>query len=215
MIHLSKTSKMDGIKSWSLQAMETCPGSFNSDGTLVPPCEMCYASVGRYHGNNVKIPRINNRAAWQDESWVIDMINMIKEEKFFRWFDSGDVYHPKLAEKIYQVMKGTPNVRHWLPTRSHKIDKIRPWLEKMNKLENVKVRYSSDSVMGEYEKGLHGSTIIPAHHTDDENLTVCGAYSRGGKCKGCRACWDKNVDIIAYPAHGIRAKKVIRLLLVA
>ena len=32
MIKLSKTSKLDGIMSWSLQALETCPASKDSNG---------------------------------------------------------------------------------------------------------------------------------------------------------------------------------------
>jgi hypothetical protein len=35
MLHISKTSKLDNIKSWSLQALTTCPGSKAKDGGLV------------------------------------------------------------------------------------------------------------------------------------------------------------------------------------
>jgi hypothetical protein len=46
MIKLSKTSKLDGILSWSLQALDTCPGSKDSTGNLVPACQGCYATTG-------------------------------------------------------------------------------------------------------------------------------------------------------------------------
>jgi L-asparaginase II len=46
-VKLSVTSKLDGIRSWSLQALETCPGSIASDGELVDACKGCYATQCR------------------------------------------------------------------------------------------------------------------------------------------------------------------------
>jgi hypothetical protein len=46
MIRISVTSKLDGIRSWSLQALETCPGSIADDGGLVDACKGCYATTG-------------------------------------------------------------------------------------------------------------------------------------------------------------------------
>jgi len=80
------------------------------------------------------------------------MVAELKRQKFFRWFDSGDVYHPALAFKIFLVMQKTPHVRHWLPTKSYKIARIRAVLERMKSLPNVAVRYSSDSMVGEYRQ---------------------------------------------------------------
>ena len=57
-VKLSKTSKLDGIKSWSLQAIETCAGSIDpATGGLVPACQGCYAVGGNYVFPNVKAPR--------------------------------------------------------------------------------------------------------------------------------------------------------------
>ena len=53
---LSVTTKLDGIKSWSLQALETCPGSIGVDGELVDACKGCYATTGNYRFANVKAP---------------------------------------------------------------------------------------------------------------------------------------------------------------
>ena len=202
MINFSQASKMP-CRSWSLPALKTCPGSKSKDGKLVPACAGCYATSGHYRYPNVKTPREKNRLDWQRDSWVDDMIAELDNDRYFRWFDSGDVYHPKLAEKIYLVMVATPWVKHWLSTRSYKLTKIKPWLEKMKELQNVSVRYSSDSVMGEYTKGFHGSTIIPSADTSTD-ATICPAYDNDGKCGKCRTCWDKNVAIVAYPAHGKR-----------
>lgn len=74
------------------------------------------------------------------------------------------------------------------------------------------VRFSSDSVRGEYVKGLHGSVIVPDAETLPDGVSLCGAYSREGKCGGCRACWNKDVAVIAYPAHGKKMAKIIQIV---
>jgi hypothetical protein len=213
-VKLSVTSKLDGIKSWSLQARDTCPGSVEN-GELVPACAGCYAVGGNYRFNNVKAPREANRLDWQRLEWVDDMVQALDSERYFRWFDSGDMYSLGLAEKILQIMERTPWVKHWLPTRMHKFPKFRMVFERMQKLPNVSVRFSSDSVTGEYVPGLHGSVIVPDAATLPEGVTLCRAYEHGGKCNGCRACYSKDVPVIAYPAHGASMKKVIRLKLAA
>ena len=60
MMKLSVTSKLDGVKSWSLQALETCPGSIGVDGELVDSCKGCYATTGNYRYANVKAGGFRN-----------------------------------------------------------------------------------------------------------------------------------------------------------
>ena len=210
MLRISVTSKLDGIRSWSLQALDTCPGSVEN-GKLVDACSGCYATQGNYRYPNVKAPRIENKADWTRPEWVDDMVRELDKDRFFRWFDSGDMYTIELAEKIHAVMARTPWVSHWLPTRMAKFPKFRKILDSMKNLENVSVRFSSDSVTGVYVKGLHGSVIIPNDATMDSSVSVCEAYKHEGKCSGCRNCWNKSIETIAYPAHGKSMLKVIRL----
>jgi hypothetical protein len=209
---ISITSKLDGIRSWSLQALDTCPGSIASPGTLVDACKGCYATTGNYVFANVKAPRLHNQSDWQRLEWVDDMVAELNKDRFFRWFDSGDMYALGLAEKMLEVMRRTPWVKHWLPTRMHKFPKFALVLREMASLPNVSVRFSSDSVTGEYTKKLHGSVIIPTAQDVKKGMTLCEAYSHGGKCNGCRACYDKKVKVIAYPAHGVSMHKVIRII---
>lgn len=211
-IRISTTSKLDGIRSWSLQALDTCPGSVSSPGVLVDACKGCYATTGNYRYPNVKAPRLENREDWQRIEWCDDMVRALDKDRFFRWFDSGDMYTLGLAEKILEVMQRTPWCSHWLPTRMHKFPKFRAVLRDMQALPNVMVRFSSDSVRGEYVKGLHGSVIVPDAETLPDGVSLCGAYSREGKCGGCRACWNKDVAVIAYPAHGKKMAKVIQIV---
>lgn len=212
MVKISVTSKLDGIKSWSLQALETCPASKNADGSLVDACKGCYATTGNYNYPNVKAPRAHNKEDWQRLEWVDDMVQALQDSRYFRWFDSGDMYSIGLAEKILEVMIRTPWVKHWLPTRMHKFPKFRGVLTEMQALDNVSVRFSSDSVTGQFIAGLHGSVIIPTIDDATKEMTICKAYENAGKCNGCRACWNKSVPVIAYPAHGVKMAKVIRIM---
>ena len=208
----SKASKMP-CRSWSLQALDTCPASIGADGKLVPACEGCYATDGNYRFSNVKAPRLHNREDWQQADWVDAMVAELDNDRYFRWFDSGDMYSLKLAEKIYDVMVATPWTRHWLPTRMHKFAKFADILAKMEALPNVVVRLSSDSINGDIIAGNTTSTIIPTISHRKPKMTICEAYEREGKCASCRACWDKDVEVVAYVAHGRKMAKQIKNLI--
>jgi hypothetical protein len=210
MIKLSKTSKLDGILSWSLQAIDTCPGSADGKGGLVDACKGCYATTGNYNYPNVKAPRLSNREDWKRVDWVYDMSIALDSSRYFRWLDSGDLYSVDLAEKVYEVMIATPWCKHWLPTRMHKFPKFANVLAKMQDLPNVVVRFSSDSVDGSIIPGVTTSTIFS--NELPVGATECQAYQHEGKCNGCRACYSKDVPVIAYKAHGVKMAKVIKIL---
>jgi hypothetical protein len=209
MIKLSKTSKLDGILSWSLQAIDTCQGSRAEDGGLVPACQGCYATTGFYQFAPAKNARAFNKEDWQRAEWIQEMVSALGNSRYFRWFDSGDMYDVNLANKILAVMIHTPWVSHWLPTRMHKFKKYEHVLKLMQDLPNVVVRYSSDSVTGEIIPGQTTSTIFS--DSVPTGAVECQAYKHEGKCNGCRACYDKTVPVIAYKAHGVKMAKVIKI----
>ena len=206
-VKISKTSKMP-CKSWSLEAIATCPASKGEDGELVDACKGCYATTGFYLMRDAVNLRRYNKEDWKREEWVSEMVYELRKQTYFRWFDSGDVAWLKLAKKIYQVCEQTPHVRHWIPTRMYKFPKFKAILDKLNELPNVRVRFSSDSIEGSFTKE-HASTIIPYADSPIEAF-ICEAYSRGGKCGDCRACWHKDVPMIAYVAHGVKINKLIK-----
>lgn len=210
MIRISKTSKLDGIRSWSLQARDTCPGSRNPDNSLVDACSGCYAAFGQYLYNNVKSPRLENQDDWKRDSWEDEMVSILFKFPYFRWFDSGDCYSISLAKKILNVMRRTPNTKHWFPTRMYKFEKFNSVFDQMKSLPNVSVRFSSDSIIGEFIQGIHGSTILPSKEYSNESVSICEAYEREGKCSGCRKCWDKEIPVIGYVIHGRVAKAKLR-----
>lgn len=204
-IRLSTPSKMRGTcKTWSLQAIETCPGSRDAAGALIPACANCYADKGFYSMPTVKAPRAENKQDWRRDDWVADMVAKIGSDKYFRWFDSGDMYDLRLAEKILQVMKTCKDTKFWLPTRMHKFCKYTPVIAKMQKLENVVVRKSSDSIEGATIRGKNTSTIITTDR-QARGAYVCPVTKPGQprscKAHGCTACWDKSISVIAYTFH--------------
>lgn len=212
LIKLSETSKLDGVKSWSLQARSTCPGA-RDKGEYVPACAGCYASFGNYYFPAVKNTRAFNKKDWKRPAWVADFVETLQNERYFRWFDSGDIYCKALAIKIRDVIKLTPWVAHWLPTRSHKFPKINAILNEIQALPNAMVRASSDAVDGTYTKGVHGSCIIPTIDALPDGVTLCHAALNQGKCGSCRACYSKDVPVIAYVAHGVVMRSVIKKMI--
>ena len=210
----SKASKMP-CRSWSLPALATCPASKDENGELVDACKGCYATTGNYiRFDSVKAPRVHNQKDWKRDSWVTDMVESINlNDKYFRWFDSGDMYDLRLANKILEVMKLTPATEHWLPTRQHKFPKFQAVIDLMNALPNVVVRLSSDSIQGGIIAGEYTSTIILDSTYTTSAMTLCKAYENKAQCGSCRKCWDKNTKVIAYPQHGEKMAKVNRNLI--
>ncbi len=197
---LSKASKMPG-KSWSLQAGDTCPGSINPlTKEVIEVCADCYAKTGFYRMENVKAPRLHNRKDWKRTDWADDMVAALDNERWFRWFDSGDIYTAALAQKIYEVARRTPWCNHWIPSKSYNIPKIRYWLDRLKELPNVSVRFSSPSTNGVYNS-THGSVVVQSVTDTIKEGKMCDAYTRGGKCGPCRACWDSSINLIVYPLH--------------
>lgn len=219
-VRLSSASKMP-CSSWSLPALYTCPGAIGGDGKPVPACSRCYALQGRYLFGSVKSVRDHNRDDWQRTEWVADMVAAIGSDPFFRWFDSGDVYHPVLASKILKVMQRTPNTKHWLPTRARKDNDILSYLEEMAKLPNVVVRHSADAIDGSTDDVAQFANFASITSNDAQAASkvgrgkvVCQSSKRGGRCGPCRACWSQKVVEVTYPLHGgkVSEKTIDRIL---
>jgi hypothetical protein len=92
----------------------------------------------------------------------------------------------------------------------HKFAKYHSIFARLEALPNVVLRYSSDSVTGEIIQGNNTSTIFS--NELPTGSFECKAYENAGKCNGCRACYDKNVSVVAYKAHGVKMAKVIKIL---
>ena len=198
---LSKASKMS-CKSFSLPVnLEVCKGMLDNTGKVKPVCKSCYAKKGFYHMPVVKAVRENNLIASKKVGFAHHMITLINKDKnkYFRWFDSGDVYSLDFLYTIINICRYTPDTKHWLPTKSRELFSQEAWKD-LEALPNVTVRYSSPSVIGTYEE-KHGSTVSSVIKKSTKDLFYCPASNQKGKCGDCKACWNKNLKVVSYLKH--------------
>ena len=193
---LSKPSKMPGY-AYNLPATECKVGSklVKIPGSV---CHGCYALKGRYRFKNVQDALNRRLKALEDPRWVEAMVELVTGEKHFRWHDSGDIQSPDHLEKIVQIAKRTPHIKHWLPTKES--GDIKNYKGKIPK--NLVVRLSGTFVDGKPPTYTHTSIAT----SDVDRVTCLASLPKDHPktqegCQDCRQCWDSNVKNIAYYNH--------------
>jgi hypothetical protein len=201
-----------------------CPLSVTGEGTI---CGSCYAMINRYNMPNV-LDAQYLRFAWVKDclarwesggkkDFVDRMTQAISEAgskggtPYFRWFDSGDFFHPLLIEGCHEVCKALPLISFWFPTRVWFKGTSDSWavpLRKLANLPNVVVRPSAISFDDPPPrvKGLGAGTT--AISTEDGVFgQLCPKTVNGGDCEsnGCRSCWDVHSQI-SYLVHGTQGR---------
>ena len=188
---LTRTSKMPGL-SYSLPAWACQTGSKlrKIEGT---PCFSCYALKGNY----IRYPKIKEVQYKRLDSitnplWVEAMAVQIKNQKYFRWHDAGDIQSVEHLRKIFAVAILTPNTKHWLPTQERKylLD-----VDPNEVPDNLIIRLSGPKINGSIPNAWeHTSSVVT------ENAK-CPSVNQDGKCMDCRMCWSKDVKNISYGKH--------------
>ena len=197
---LSQPGKMPGY-SWSIPAAACIIGSIlkHRKGTS---CESCYAEKGRYRWPNVVDALQKRMDGMSDSKWIIAMVSLLSSDKvrvvpYFRWFDSGDLQSVEHLDKICTIVRFTPFLKHWLPTREYKI--VREYMRNKELPSNLVIRLSAPMIDGEPPSWWKWTSTI---HDEYEPLGhVCPASTQGNNCGDCRACWDKRVRNVSYPLH--------------
>tara|TARA_X000001382_G_scaffold109379_1_gene85549 strand:+ start:857 stop:1498 length:642 start_codon:yes stop_codon:yes gene_type:complete len=198
---LSKPSKMPSY-GYSLSAFKCKVGSklrLVENST----CADCYALKGRYVFPNVqealdrRMDKLLNNHKWV-EAMVFLLLHYCTKSKVFRWHDSGDIQSLDHLQKIVEIAKRTPNIRHWLPTREVGI--VREFKKSSNFPSNLIVRISATMVNGLPHKFHQHSSTVSTDKDFDLDWT-CPANKQDNKCGDCRACWDINVANVTYPLH--------------
>ena len=189
---LSKPSKMPGW-AYGIPAAECKTGKKlqNVEGST---CYDCYALKGCYVFKVVQDAQYRRLASIRSAVWVDAMILIInsKKSKEFRWHDSGDVQDPEHLKKIYEVCKGTPGIKHWMPTRE---SWVKQYLDQ--KPDNLVIRFSMPMVDQEAAASWPNTSTV----VTDSGKRTCPAPDQDNACKDCRACWDPNVKNVAYGQH--------------
>ena len=193
---LSDTSKMPG-KSYSTSAFGCQTGSklAKIEGSV---CNKCYARKGFYLMPRNKQILGNRRNLMNLPTFIDIMVKEIGDEKYFRWFDSGDVQSVSDCLKIITIALRTPKTKHWVPTKEPKY-----WadaLEMVDLPRNLIVRLSAP---------MKDSRVSPTwtKHTSSVSASmelsghICPAPQQNNTCGDCRACWDKRVPNIVYKEH--------------
>lgn len=222
MIKISKPSKMKitgkRVGCWSLEARKSCPGSKNSDGSVVDVCQSCYATKGTYRFPVVKAARQSNKEDYKKDDWVERMVEEVKKYDYFRWFDSGDIETSLLAARIHLVIEATPDTKHWLPTRSDKLSHLNFHIAKRQlggrmafaktiaALPNVAVRLSADNIGFDKpeRKGVNSYVIRPTDlfEAQKRGIKICPVTKPGSTQKSCDTCTTCYTDQpVAYMIH--------------
>jgi hypothetical protein len=185
---LTRTSKMPGL-SYSLPAWECKTGS-KLRKVKNSVCSMCYALKGNYtRYKAIKAAQYVRLEALKQPGWVTAMVAQIQRQKYFRWHDAGDVQDVQHLEKIFEVCKLTPQVKHWMPTREAW---IKNHLEK--KPANLVIRFSPPMIGQRNETWPNSSMVVLKDAS-------CPAPSQGNSCGDCRQCWDPSVKVVSYGKH--------------
>ena len=195
---LSDTSKMPGL-SFGLPTAACKTGSKLSklQGSI---CNECYAKKGFYRTfAGTVVPAQQRRLdAIDHPDWIDAMVKSLEHEKWFRWFDSGDLQSTEMLLRIFEVCLRTPHVNHWLATRERSF--VRSALTISNIPDNLCIRVSATypDIPVKPIKGVNSANV---HHEKRPVGFVCNAPANNGKCDTCRACWDRSIETISYAKH--------------
>ena len=161
-------------------------------------CAGCYALKGNYaRYPEIKKSQYKRLASISKPEWVEAMAVVINSKAvaqhgYFRWHDAGDIQSPEHLQKIFEVCKLTPKVKHWMPTREAQFLKdIDP--EEVPK--NLIIRMSSHMI----DQGP--VNFWPWTSTVGSSTRTCPAPDQGGKCGSCRTCWNREIPNIEYGKH--------------
>jgi hypothetical protein len=219
----SKPSKMPGL-SWNI------PAAFCKAGSLLHKkpgsvCSRCYALKNRYamdSSTNAGTRRLARyyeaRDAGKIDEWIDAMATLAKSRAskgVFRWFDSGDLQNVEMLSHMVEVANRAGGVRFWMPTRERQI--LILYLRFGGEIPgNLVIRVSStminDTKPMTFPDDIENNPFFKrqvrfaavSSEPDDmipESATKCPAYTQGGQCRSCRACWFVGTRLVVYPLH--------------
>jgi len=192
------TSKMPTI-SYSISAKDCITGSkLRLIKNTV--CSDCYALKGNYirYAKNIEKAQNKRLKAIFSKDWTNAMIYIMKHQKdvirtgLFRWHDSGDIQSLEHLQKIIDIAKATPKVKHWLPTKESNF--IQNY--KGNIPKNLIIRLSGSFIDGKAPKYKNTSTV-----TSNKDLATCRSFENKGQCLTCTKCWDSSIKNVSYLNH--------------
>jgi len=139
-------------------------------------------------------------SATDDPQWVEAMVSSLDDNRWFRWFDSGDLQSADMLLKIFEVARRTPWCNHWVATRERSF--VREALAQEAVPENLVLRVSATwpdvPVRKMYLDGVQYANV---HKNEAPDGHRCAAPDNGGECGDCRVCWGKDMEVVSYGLH--------------
>ena len=157
-------------------------------------CSSCYALKGNYK----RFPKVEEALERRFQSlghgsWVTAMATLIKDHKFFRWHDAGDLQSMQHLENIFEVCRLTPDTQHWMPTREARFLSL---MDPDIVPSNLIIRMSSHMIDQKPVKFWPWTSTVTSGHD-----ASCPAPKQGNTCGSCRACWSRDVKTVSYGKH--------------
>lgn len=205
---LTQTSKMP-CKSYSLPTL-ACQTGYKLAQIPGTICSDCYADKGFYamYRATIEPVQMARLSSLDDPLWEDAMVTLIGADAYFRWHDSGDIQSVDHLHRIVQVCLRTTETTHWLPTRELNILQNYVRLHGAaalphNLIIRVSATYPDQPV--HLPRALQGIPTVLTSNVHTPGAAPlglgCEAYTRGGTCGDCRACWSPEVPAVSYPKH--------------
>ena len=200
---LSNPSKMPG-SAWGISPRRCHIGMQmrHVEGSV---CSICYALKGNYIFPSVHVAHerryqrlIEALSSDIQRGQYIDAFRvLLSNDRWFRFFDAGDIQGTEHLHLITDICHATPEVRHWMPTREIKY--VKTVFQSVDVPANLTPRLSSAMIEGDPPQiivpGFDG--VLPTSGVTKNGFT-CPAPQQGGECGMCRACWDPDIPHVTY-----------------
>ena len=134
--------------------------------------------------------------------WVPAMVAVLrmKKARYFRWHSSGDIQSIYHLRNIVMVAEACPSIRFWIPTREYEI--VDSYNRKYGDFpSNLAVRMSAHYIDEKPPSDCSLGSMVINNREAPKEAVRCKAYTRDNFCGGCRACWTKEIPLIAYGYH--------------
>lgn len=191
-------------------------------------CAQCYALRDTYTWPNTKKAAAKRLSGINHQRWADAMVRLLSHAHaneyrkidlglrgkklarvgtryrlnqmgFHRWHDSGDIQSVEHLSSICDVARGTPRIKHWLPTQE--LSMVRSFISRSGTIpDNLTIRVSSVMIDDKTRRVWpHTSSVHKTFSVG--NAHVCPAPLQDHKCGECRACWSKDVAHVSYGLH--------------
>ena len=131
----------------------------------------------------------SSRPEWCEAIAVVINSKAVAQQGYFRWHDAGDIQSHEHLQKICEVCKLTPKVKHWMPTREAQFLKD---IDPAQVPDNLIIRMSSHMI----DQGP--VSFWPWTSTVGSKTRTCPAPDQGNSCGRCSTCRNRQIPNIEY-----------------